>query len=297
MKVSVIIPTYNRRKLLVRAIDSVLKQTLRPLEVIVVDDHSDFDVKQYLNHFYKNNIIKVIINPKNFGAAKSRNIGVGRANSEYVAFLDSDDYWNPVKLEKQMEIAKAHPDAGLIYCDQWIVDKTKTIHESHKKLIDRDIWNYLLQGWTAPNTSTLLFKKDVFQKLGGFDSELTSCQDHDLWMRLALRDIKVKHSPERLSYFTQEAENRISLNYYNRVKGAEKFLDKWKEEIIVSQGPKYYNWFRNDYLNKVVFPIFSSAIKNRHFITALKIYAEYLVFNPVFYKKIAKGVLKRAYME
>jgi len=289
LKISVIIPTYNRDATLIRAIDSVCEQTFLADEIIIVDDSSSFCVVDYLKDY---NGLIVITNSENLGAAQSRNIGFNQANGDYVAFLDSDDYWHPLKLEKQIEIANEYPDVGIIYCDQFVVDKWNNIDDSKNQLIDKDLWIHFVNGWTAPNTSTLLFKKDIFKKLGGFDSELTSCQEHDLWMSVAFRDEKVKFSSQKLSYYYTGEDNRISFDYYNRLNGAELFLNKWKEVIIKKQGLDHYNWFRRDYFSKVSLPLFISSIRKNEILRALIIYVKYLFYYSNFYWSLWNWVKK-----
>ncbi|MFW6015818.1 MAG: glycosyltransferase family 2 protein [bacterium] len=287
INISVIIPNYNRKNLLLRAINSALNQTFKPIEVIIIDDASNFDLKKYLFHHFNNeNRIKIKVNDKNIGAAASRNIGVNISKGDYIAFLDSDDYWDPQKLEKQVEILKKNKNLELIYCDQWIV--SNEIHsESGKKLINKELWKELiLNNWTGPNTSTLLINKKLFEKLKGFDERLTSCQDHDLWMRLAKIEVKLDYVPDKLSYFTREANNRISLDYNKRIKGTLMFLKKWKIEIVNSYGISKFRDFKDNYIFKVTFPILKHAFKQKKYVLAIKILLKFLLFNYCFHRKV-----------
>ena len=292
-RISAVIPTYNRRELLVRAINSAMEQSYPLNEIIVVDDHSDFSTKDFLEGKYGDHI-RVIENLKKIGASESRNIGAKSASGTYIAFLDSDDFWDPKKLEKQVMILKEHPDVGLVYCDQWVVDKDGEPRESGKELIDRDILDRLLEWWTAPNTSTLVFRQSVFQDLGGFDTKLTSCQDHDLWFRIGLKHIAVAFSAERLSYFSMEGSDRISLQHSDRLDGMKAFLRKWKKEIIKLRGRMHYKWFKNNYEKRAAYPIFVLSIKKRKVGMALGIYFRYLSCNPLFYKGILIATIGKA---
>lgn len=287
--ISVIIPTYNRKKLLIRAIQSVIDQTVSPEELIIVDDKSEFDVEKYLdkkiNCSFK---LKIIINPSNFGGAKSRNIGVKNASGKYVAFLDSDDYWHEKKIElikKKLKIK----DIDLIYSDQWIVKENGKLKESNKVLIDNNLWENLLNGWTAPNTSTLVFARDKLLEIGGFNSNLKSCQDHDLWMKVAQNNLDLEFIEKRLSYFTRDADNRISFNIEKRISGAISFLENWRKEIIETRNKKFYKKFKNKYIFKVLFPIFIKQIKNFNLFKAIKLYLKYFKFDLFFYKQMLKN--------
>ena len=113
--------------------------------------------------------------------------------------MDSDDYWLPQKIEKQMHIFNIFSDVSLVSCDLYEVGKYGNYIKSSRRLFEKNIWSHLVDGWANfPNTSSLLFKKYIFIKLGGFDSSLTSCQDHDLWMRIGQNGIKVKYVFENL---------------------------------------------------------------------------------------------------
>jgi glycosyltransferase involved in cell wall biosynthesis len=281
MNPSVIIPTFNRKRHLIRALKSVLSQTLLPGEVIVVDDHSNFDVKSLLAERYE---VKLVRNSRNLGASLSRNTGVELARGNLIAFLDSDDYWEPDKLQKQVTRIEKSDDVGLVYCDQWLVRENGMVVESSKELIRGYVWDHLLSGWTAPNTSTLMIKRDVYEDIGGFDSELSSCQDHDFWMRIGLKGIGVEYCAERLSYFGQDAPDRISLNYERRMKGVDGFLRKWEADIVGSRGKAHFERFRSDYLMKTAFPIFLASLKKGDLRTAFVIYTKYLLSNGEFYE-------------
>ena len=115
-KVSVIIPTYNREKLVPRAIQSVLDQTWQDLELIVVDDGSTDRTEQVVSGFTDDRIRYVRLD-KNSGVSHARNIGIESAQCEYIAFQDSDDEWLPEKLEKQMQVMLQAPETvGMVYC-------------------------------------------------------------------------------------------------------------------------------------------------------------------------------------
>ena len=106
--ISTIIPNHNRTVLLHRAVDSVLKQTLKPCEIIIVDDGSDENTINYVQQKFSHYLIKLVLNKKNLGAAEARNIGVQHAKGDFIAFLDSDDYWDKNKLKSQIDIVSTN---------------------------------------------------------------------------------------------------------------------------------------------------------------------------------------------
>jgi len=285
-KISVIIPTFNRKILLLRAINSVINQSMKPFEIIIVDDNSNFDVKSYIYDNIKTTVtIKIIINDTNKGGAQSRNIGVNNAKGNYIAFLDSDDYWSDRKIESVINFLNRN-EADLIYSDQWVVDKNGNKHISHKKMINSNLWENLLNGWTAPNTSTLIFKRESFLALKGFDSNLSSCQDHDLWMRIAQNKLNVKFVNERLSYFTDNDDIRISYTLNKRLPGGLTFLKKWEKHINNSKGPIFFWLFKSNYIVLLVYPLIGQLIKKNKYMLSIHLFIRYLSLNPAFYKKV-----------
>jgi len=288
-KVSVVIPNYNRKESLVQAIRSALEQTYKPCEVIIVDDGSDFDISGYLrNAFqkaYHEGLLKVFVNDENYGAAKSRNVGVDKSSCEYIAFLDSDDYWAEAKLGKQIAKFKANPDLDLVYCDQFLaVDGV--VKDSNKKMVNFDLLDELVNHWTAPNTSTLMYKKESFKKLNGFDESLKSCQDHDLWFRVAIKGFGVDYVDEPLSFFELGSPDRISHNAKDRMSGVYKFLENCRKYVPKSR----YKNFRSQYICNTSLPILIKAVRDKKVVMALIVYIKYLVFNKFFYKKIINVV-------
>ena len=185
--VSVIMNCYNGEKYLFESINSLISQTYKNWELIFWDNLSTDNSRIILEKF-SDQRIKYFSSEKFVNLYEARNLAIEKAKGKYIGFLDTDDLWIKDKLEKQIEIANEYPDVGIIYCDQFVVDKWNNIDDSKNQLIDKDLWIHFVNGWTAPNTSTLLFKKDIFKKLGGFDSELTSCQEHDLWMNIAFKN-------------------------------------------------------------------------------------------------------------
>lgn len=288
--VSVVIPTYNRDSLLKRSIDSILEQTVQPAHIIVIDDASKFNTEAYLSQQYTLDRLTVIHHEENQGAAAARNTGLKNTETRYVAFLDSDDYWHPQKLEAQLSVVKSDPDVELVYCDQWIVDEEGSKRPSGKTLISQDIWNALMTGWTPPNPSTLFFDTDVLRKLGGFDGQFSSCSDHDLWMRVALQEVNVEYIPDELSYFTRDADNRTSFNFEARINGVHEFLAKWREHIVDDRGEAHYRRFKWNYEVEVALPIFKARLLDGKWKKCFQMYAEALATNPVFYIAMVKQV-------
>ncbi len=180
-KVSVVIPTYNSADFLMEAVDSVLNQTWRDLEIIVVDDGST-DGTQDIVGRYGDRVRHVY--KKNEGPSSARNMGIRMARGTYVAFLDSDDVWEPEKLRIQMDFMEGHPEIVLVCMDSRIIG----FREQRERKLKRDfIGNLfpLLYSKSFITTSSVLMIKDCFREIGYFNEELRTAEDYDVWLRVA----------------------------------------------------------------------------------------------------------------
>lgn len=282
--ISVVIPVYNREDTLVKAISSVVNQTYNKIEIIVIDDASEYDIGNIVQRNFDDQRVKVFKNNHQVGGAESRNIGVKKSKGSFIAFLDSDDFWKSEKIEKQIDFFKNDEELGLVYCDV-LKEGNLTSTRSLKKGL---VWDDLIAGWMEfSNTSTLIVKRKVFDQVGGFDSTLKSCQDHDLWMKIAKRGVKVDYVNEVLSFTTNRDNNRISLDYENRMHGIKRFLEKWKNELGSN-----FSRVKNKYYTVGAFDIFILSIKRFSFVKASKIYFSYFWLNPEFYIQIYNKVKK-----
>ena len=189
--VSVVIPTYNREACIKKAILSVLNQTYRNLEVIVVDDCSSDNTVEIVNTLndYR---VSCIVNENNRGACYSRNRGVEAAKGTIIAFEDSDDIWLPNKLEKNIEVMEKN-NADVVF-SSYVLNE-KVVHpEIDLNQCDNKVKTLFLN--TCIGTPTLVIKKDVFER-EKFDERLPRFQDYDLAIRLALK-YKIIFIPEVL---------------------------------------------------------------------------------------------------
>ncbi|MPL68877.1 Undecaprenyl-phosphate 4-deoxy-4-formamido-L-arabinose transferase [bioreactor metagenome] len=162
--VSIIIPTYNRKEKLIRAIDSVLAQTYKDFEIIIVDDGSTDGTKDYLSKCIEKN--KGIIHyfyKKNGGVSSARNFGIARSKGKYISFLDSDDYLYPTKIEKQiLEIKKQNADG--CYCGyDFVNNEGKYFKKSRIKFQSGDILLSYLKNETTPQTNAWIIKKTCIE--------------------------------------------------------------------------------------------------------------------------------------
>lgn len=187
-KVSIIIPTYNRAYCIERSIRSVLEQTYREFELLVVDDASTDNTKQVVESI-RDDRIRYIRLTENKGASGARNEGIRRAAYEYIAFQDSDDVWKPDKLEKQMQVLIANPQAGLVYCEfeaRTTDSNTFIVPDKSMPLSDKqgDIYNKLLCRNTI-STQTVVAYRECLLRTGLFCENLTCIEDWEFFLRIA----------------------------------------------------------------------------------------------------------------
>ena len=219
MLVSVIIPTYKRSLRLPIAIDSVLEQTHKSIEIIVVDDNNDDefrkDTKRMLQSYIDKQLIRYIEHEFNKGGCAARNTGVFRANGKVIAFLDDDDFYEPNKIEEQLNFLKGHTSLDACMCSMFRID------EDHEQIISRenkargiDLKETILDGNLF--TSMLLIKKEVFIKLKGF-SEIPRFQDKYFHYKFLEQGYKIGILDKQLLTLVEHNDFRISLSANNKI--------------------------------------------------------------------------------
>jgi glycosyltransferase involved in cell wall biosynthesis len=182
--VSVIIPTFNRAYCLAESIRSVLDQSFTDFELIVVDDGSTDRTVQVVREFPD---IQLISLEKNEGVSFARNLGIERAQGDWVAFLDSDDLWEKGKLQAQMNWVEQHPDCQAVYTDEiWIRNGVRVNPMNKHQKYSGDIFQYCLP-LCIVSPSSVLLRAGLLEEVGTFDETMPVCEDYDLWLRIAKR--------------------------------------------------------------------------------------------------------------
>lgn len=183
---AVVIPTYNRAATIGEAIESVLRQTVPAREIIVVDDGSTDDTVRYveaLGHPH----VSILVNERNLGATASRNRGAKAATAQWLAFLDSDDYWHPEKLAAERDLIASSDGANVMAVATnhvLVIDGRVCVAPTQKERI-ADLAKGLRTGNFLGTCSCMTVRRESFLAMGGFDEGLKSCQDWDLWLRVA----------------------------------------------------------------------------------------------------------------
>jgi len=213
--ISVIIPAYNSERTISRAVESVLAQTFSDYEIIVVDDGSTDRTGEVVNRY--GDKVRYIYQ-ENAGPGAARNKGLAAAAGEWVAFLDADDEWLPEKLRLQMELLSSKPDLRWCGCNFSRTDGTRTASVSTVKAITQELdnrnyfENYFVtvaKGICKISTIVLVIRREVFDEMGFFDTELLRGQDIDMWWRIAHRCPKIGYIAEPLAVVHLDTSDEV----------------------------------------------------------------------------------------
>jgi len=228
--VSAIITTHDREPAMVlRAVNSVLNQTYQNIELIVVDDSSpSFAQRAEVEQSVRSVSDDILYLKHDFcqGACVARNTGLSHAKGYYVGFLDDDDEWLPTKIEEQLK-GFYDDNTALVYSQIVMIDD-----ENHIEYLESPrhesgyIFETLLKRNIIGSTSNPLIKRECIETVGKFDVTMESCQDYDLWLRLALR-YPIQYIDAPLLRYHVHPGKRISTNDEKRIKGIERIFSKY----------------------------------------------------------------------
>ncbi|WP_134704986.1 glycosyltransferase [Ammoniphilus sp. YIM 78166] len=204
-KVSVIIPVYNHEKFIAETIDSVLDQSHRNTEIIVVNDGSTDGTKEVL-HGYKDKIL--MIEQANAGPSAARNHGLRKATGKFICFLDSDDKFYPSKLERQLQVFRRVQKVGLVHAGATV---TKTNNQFWYRYIPRPFHSHKQQIVELLRSnhivcSTVMVRRELFSRVGYFNESYPRHQDYDMWLRL-LAHCPFGSVPEALILYRWHEQN------------------------------------------------------------------------------------------
>lgn len=210
--VSVILPTFNRSEYIEKAIKSVLTQTYKNIELIIVNDGSDDATSVVVSRYKEDARIKELLHKRNLGLARSLNGGIWVAGGKYIARIDDDDFWHDLeKLEKQVLFLEENRD--YIIAGGGIIKIGKDGDEIERHLFperDEDIRKMLLK--TNPFVhASVMFRKELWEMVGGYDESLDYCQDWDLWMKFGSLGKYYNFQDFFLTYL-QAGQNRTARN-------------------------------------------------------------------------------------
>lgn len=231
-EISIIIPTYKRADKLIDIIQKLKQQSFTNYEIIIVDDNG-VGTKEQIET--KNKVLQLGLKNLryfslkiNSGAPYARNFGAKKSKSDFIAFLDDDDEWDKEKLQMQYETIKQNPNCSFCFCNQVLVQNNK-IKTNRKWFYFGDLQKKIIQGNFVGGSSNPLINKKIFEKAGGFDLNLPSCQDWDLWIRL-INIAPPTFLNEKLVKIDRSSIERISSNNSKVLYGHLMLLDKLKQQ-------------------------------------------------------------------
>ena len=235
--VSVIIPTYNCENYIAETLNSVLNQTFKNLEVIIVDDGSTDNTQKIVASY---DAPVRLLTQANSGVCAARNYGIREATGRYICLMDHDDYWTRDKLALQLEEMSRNPEIGLVYSTFiWWYPDTESLFPDPSSFeptscltgVDEEFsgWIYhllLLDCWVL--TSSALIRAEVFDKCGTFDESLPYSEDWDLWLRIS-QEYPFTKLKRPLTLYRQHPQqgNRIARSIDYRTELISKAAAKW----------------------------------------------------------------------
>ena len=250
-KVSCVITSYKRDISIVRrALMSVLSQTWENIEVLLVDDNRGEGseaftepIKALADEFEK---VRYLKTTDPCGAQAARNLGIKNAQGEFIAFLDDDDEWLPHKIEKQVAMLEENPDAGMCYCRGYIINEAKVNvndGEIYGKAFKPEVtYRELLRDDTIGTTSQAIMRREVFDKVGGFDEEFPARQDYEMWIRISKSYRVIGIREPLFKYYKNMSgvkHTQISHSAEKCIKGYELLFEKYYDDIIKDSKAKF----------------------------------------------------------
>ena len=295
--ISVIIPTFNCGQFIESAIQSALNQTVKDIEIIVVDDGSMDDTQA---------IVKRIPGPityhrqVNSGAAAARNRAAGLSKGEWIAFLDADDRWYPEKLAVQIEHSVLHPEAVLIYSELDAIDSSGSVTQEfllrtklarRKRKGRRNLVSAAFGDRPFPYPSTVLLKNNVFSEFGGFSQEFRGNyhEDFELFARIASK-YEILFIPEALTQYRQGA-TAYRWNYATRQRNWLLLLnhlelawqdDREKLKVLNDEFAKYYSAQGKQHL------------MNNDYAQARQCFGRAFKYRPIYARNLSRWILALA---
>lgn len=249
--VSVVITTHNRLYLLQKAIKSVKSQTYQNIEIIVVDDASDDGTENYCKSIEGIKYMRIEPDESN-GGNHARNIGIFASKGDYIAFLDDDDEWYPQKIEKQMELF-ADPAVGMVYCELYVDVGIEILN--YKVAFSRRGNLYQKKEYWRPicTTSAMIFRKEVFVDIGGFDEKVQYWQEYELTLRVVPK-YEVALVEEPLVRYRKGLKDKVKLtNNFARWEESVQYICNKHASLLGDLGVDGKNKFKEYYYSEAAY--------------------------------------------
>lgn len=228
---SIIIPVYNRERIISTAVQSVLDQSYRCWELIIIDDGSTDNTANRVLMF-KDSRIQYFKNPRNQGPSVSRNLGIKNAKGKVISFLDSDDRYYPDFLEKTYQkLWDLNMDVGFIWTGLDVQYPNERKNETWSPEIKISPYYTFLKELRIGTNSGLSIRKEVFENCGGFNENLTAAEDTEFLLRI-VKEYKFSQLEEPLIFIDKSGSDRLSLNYEKNAASYNQFIGQHWEYIL-----------------------------------------------------------------
>ncbi len=224
--ISVVIPTFNRKQLLLEGVESVRRQSFQDWELLLIDDGSTDGTSQVLEPLISDETS--YIRQEHSGVSAARNRGIRAARYDWIAFLDSDDYWHKHKLQRQVEALEANPEYQAVHTDEiWIRSGVRVNPRKHHQKRSGWMFHHCLR-LCLISPSSILLHRNLLEESGLFDEDYPVCEDYELWLRITARR-PVLFLPEKLvfkrgGHADQLSRSRWGMDRY-RIRALLKSLD------------------------------------------------------------------------
>lgn len=296
IKISVIISSYNHEKFIAKAIESVLNQSFKDLELIITDDNSTDRTAEIINKYQDSRLI-FSKNTQNFGMVINTNNSIKKARGEYIAILNSDDFWEPNKLQKQIDFMQQNPNCDLCFTlanmvddDDKIINNPKSNPFEFQNFSPSQMANYLFFHNNFLCYPSVLMKKSIFNKINFFNPAYLILLDTDLWLRCSLAGLEIKIINEKLTNFRilnnqqnlsgktpqktirYALENTKILNNFLKIKNYSEFIEIFPDYENIALGNKNLSteFYLIDYCLKKIFTLNQKKFGNiKNFIIEL----------------------------
>ena len=245
--IDVVIPAYNCKKYIIQAIQSIERQTHKPKKIIIVNDGSTDRTKEIIQT-HRSSIPIEYIEKANGGPNSARNIGLKRATAEYVAFLDADDEWEPIKIQKQISIFQktTYQNLGVVYCKYRVINEYGEIIPHSIVLPDPTMRGNVFKKLLPANlitgsASAVLIRRSLFEKTGDFDENLRVGEDWDMWLRLA-KECEFDYVDQDLVNIRRHQANTQNNSIY-AFDHLLRFYNKWVQLLPINEIPTVWGVF------------------------------------------------------
>lgn len=287
--ISVIIPAYNYGRYLSEAIESVFAQTFTDFELIIVDDGSTDDTAAVVREYLSDPRVCYIYQ-KNRGPSAARNTGIRLARGKYIALLDGDDVWMPLKLKKQIQLFEEAEDVVLIYCMVEHIDEigNKLLHISWPHKMGATYKDLMYMPWVVGSSSSVLIKKSTFDEVGVFDESMTSVEDTDMWIRI-LRHHKCAYVNEvlvKIRKHLRSSQTDLKRMEKNNLLHIQKCIERFPEledhrqeaHFQIYKGLTYLAYMYNKKMSMLNFYVKAALLRPSFFIESVAVFLRKYLF-------------------